>query len=80
MEIDNYIKKNKLKVVLKPNSNEDEIIKYDGVKNALIISVKAPAIENRANLALIKLIKKKTKKRARIIKGLKSREKILEIF
>ena len=80
MEIDNYIKKNKLKVVLKPNSNEDEIIKYDGVKNALIISVKAPAIENRANLALIKLIKKKTKKRARIIKGLKSREKIMEIF
>ena len=80
MEIDNYIKKNKLKVVLKPNSNEDEIIKYDGVKNALIISVKAPAVENRANLALIKLIKKKTKKRARIIKGLKSREKILEIF
>jgi len=66
--------------VLKPNSNEDEIIKYDGVKNALIISVKAPAIENRANLALIKLIKKKTKKRARIIKGLKSREKIMEIF
>jgi len=80
MEIDNYIKKNKLKVVLKPNSNEDEIIKYDGMKNALIISVKAPAVENRANLALIKLIKKKTKKRARIIKGLKSREKILEIF
>ena len=80
MEIDNYIKKNKLKVVLKPNSNEDEIIKYDGVKNALIISVKAPAVENRANLALIKLIKKKTKKRARIIKGLKSREKIMEIF
>ena len=80
MEIDNYIKKNKLKVVLKPNSNEDEIIKYDGMKNALIISVKAPAIENRANLALIKLIKKKTKKRARIIKGLKSREKIMEIF
>ncbi|HLC87341.1 MAG TPA: DUF167 family protein [Candidatus Nanoarchaeia archaeon] len=80
MEIDNYIKKNKLKVVLKPNSNEDEIIKYDGMKNALIISVKAPAVENRANLALIKLIKKKTKKRARIIKGLKSREKIMEIF
>jgi len=80
MEITNYIKNNKLKIILKPNSNEDEITGYNREKNALIVGVGAPAVENKANIALIKLIKKKTKKRVMIIKGLKSKEKILEVL
>lgn len=78
MEISKYIKDNKLNIILKPNSNEDKILDFKD--NNLIIKIKAKPQENKANLALIKLIKRTTKKNVRIIRGLKSKRKILEVI
>ena len=43
-----------------------------------IISCKAPGEKNKANIEIIKELSKKYKK-VRIIKGLKSRKKIIEV-
>jgi len=42
--------------------------------------VKAPAHDNKANAELLRFLSKTLKKKFRIVKGMKSREKILEII
>ncbi|MEM4271267.1 MAG: DUF167 domain-containing protein [Candidatus Pacearchaeota archaeon] len=79
MEINNYIKDNKLKVIVKPNSRKSEIIGFDDNKKALRISVKSPAEKGKANVELIKFVSKLLKKKVVIVSGLKSREKIILI-
>ena len=64
----------KIKVKVKPGSKKQEIIKGEVWK----ISLKERAEKNKANIELINLLKKRFK-RVKIIKGLKSREKILEV-
>ncbi|MDD5086398.1 MAG: DUF167 domain-containing protein [Candidatus Nanoarchaeia archaeon] len=71
--------KGNIKVILKPNSSCNRIAGFDNEKKAYIIEVKAPAHENKANIELVKFLSKSIKKKVRILKGLKSREKILEI-
>jgi len=67
-----------LKIVVKPNSAKDEILGYDAHKLALRIAIRAKAEDNKANIAIITFFKKKGYV-ARIIKGLKSKEKLLQI-
>jgi len=43
------------------------------------VNIKAKAEQNKANIEIIKFFSKLLKKRVRIIKGLKSREKILNV-
>ena len=68
----------KIKVNVKTNKNKQEIQKID--ENSYIINLKSSPIENKANKELIKLFSKELKLRVKIKKGLKSREKILEII
>jgi len=65
----------KLKVLVKPNSKSDEVLGWEG--DVLKIRVSAPAVDNKANIAVLKLLKKFSKKRISFISGLKSREKLL---
>lgn len=65
----------KLKVLVRPNSKSDEILGWEG--DVLKITVSAPAVDNKANIAVLKLLKKFSKKRISFISGLKSREKLL---
>jgi len=65
----------KLKVLVKPNAKSDEILGWEG--DVLKITVSAPAVDNKANIAVLKLLKKFSKKRISFISGLKSREKLL---
>lgn len=44
------------------------------------INLKSRAEKGKANLELVKLISKELGERVRIVKGLKSKEKILRIF
>ena len=67
-----------IKVKVKTNKNKQEIQKID--ENNYIINLKSSPIENKANKELIKLFSKELKLRVKIKKGLKSREKILEII
>ncbi len=78
--IDDYIKNNKLKVIVKPNSIKTEILGYDNEKHALKIAIAAQPEDNKANIELIRFLKKLTKKDVRIKTGLRGREKIIEFL
>ena len=62
-----------LEIYVKPGSSKTEIT---GIKDGrIIVFLKEKAEDGKANLALIKLLKKEYGKEARIIKGLKDRRK-----
>ena len=49
------IKKPKFKIIVKTNSNENKILRYDKEKDAYIIQIKAKPVDNKANKEIIKL-------------------------
>ena len=63
-----------IKVV--PNAGSDEVSEKDGM---LIVKVRAPAKDNKANIAVIKLLSKHFGKDVRIVSGLRSKKKIVDI-
>jgi len=69
----------RIKIIVKTNSGKNEILGFDEEKQAYKVLIKAQPIENKANKEIIKLFHKKYKQPIRIISGLKSKEKILEI-
>ncbi len=79
MDIQQYINKNKLHVLVKPNAKKTEILGYDSVKKAVKIAVAAPADKDKANKELLKFISQLLKKKVYFVSGLKSKEKILEV-
>lgn len=67
-------------VKIKPQSSQEKIKVIN--KNNLIVWLKNPPVDNKANLALIKLLAKhfKTNKSSiNIIKGQKSKNKLIKI-
>ncbi|MBS4015150.1 MAG: DUF167 domain-containing protein [Candidatus Latescibacteria bacterium] len=69
----------KISVFIKPNSRLEKI---EQSADTYIVSVQEPPIENRANLALIRLIAEYfhvPKSNIRITSGFKSRRKVIEI-
>ena len=65
-------------VLVKPNKRKNRIVGFN-TKNELVVEIAAPPIENKANLALIELFKQQGLN-VRIVSGLKSRRKRLEII
>ena len=78
-EIQKYIKNNRLKIIVKPNSPKNQIIKYDSDKQALRVNIKALPESGKANLEVVKFFSKLLKKKVDIITGLKSKQKVLKI-
>ena len=76
-ELNKHIKNNILKIIVKPNSNKNEIIDYDNNKKAIKLNIKAPADKNKANKEIIKFFTKLLKKDVKIKTGLTSKEKLL---
>lgn len=72
-----YIINRILKVVVKPNSPKTEVVGWDENKKMLRIAVAAVPDKNKANTELLKFLRKETGKKCEIIKGLKSREKVV---
>lgn len=70
---------NKFKIIVKTNARENKIICFDTEKNAWKIEITEAPEKNKANIAIIKFLSKQFGKKVRIISGLKSKEKILEI-
>lgn len=66
-----------VEAIVKANAKEDKIELVNGIYK---ISLKAKAKNNEANIALIKLFKKKLGMNVRIVKGLKSKRKLLELY
>lgn len=77
-EISTYIKNNKLIVIIKPNAPANEFCGYDESRHAVRISIKAPAIDGKANIALTKFLKKETGRPCIVKSGITSRIKIIE--
>ncbi|MEK9158846.1 MAG: DUF167 domain-containing protein [Patescibacteria group bacterium] len=72
----------KLKVRVQPNAKQD-CLKETMADGTIKISLTAPAIDGRANQALIKFLSdhfKIPKSHIKLIRGLKSRNKIVEIY
>ena len=65
-----------IEVKVSPGRKKQEIEK---VGSAYKVSLKEKAEDNKANIALLKLLKKYFNSEVRIIKGLKSRNKIVRI-
>ena len=67
----------KLHVVITPNSSKNEVISKGEIWK---IKIAAPPEKGKANEELLKFLKKEFKIKAKIVKGSKSREKVLEIL
>jgi len=67
----------RINIKVKPNSGRQELIKLSS--DAYLANIKSPPEKNKANIELIKLIKKEFGKQAKIIKGLSSKNKVVEI-
>jgi len=59
-----------------PNSKKEKIIK----STELIVKVREPAKNGKANKAIIKLLSKYFGKKVRIVSGFKSKKKNIEIY
>lgn len=67
----------KLKIKLHPNSSQEKIEKISDDKYE--VWIKEKPIDGKANIALEKFLKKYFNNPAKIIKGLKSKEKVVEM-
>ncbi len=66
------------RIIVKPNSPKNKIIKFDTAKQAYKVNIKEKAEKGKANKEIIRFFSKMLKKDIKIIKGLKSKEKILK--
>lgn len=65
-----------IKARVKSSSGKSEIVEKDG---DFLVYVKSAPEKGRANLEVIKLFSKKFKKNVEIIKGMKSKNKVLRV-
>ena len=63
-------------VRVKPQAKEDKIIQD---KEGLIVYLKAPAHEGKANVALIKLLSKHYRKKCTLKSGTQAKTKLIQI-
>ena len=71
----------KIKIKLHPNSKQEKIVKL--TEDSYEVWIKEKPINNKANLYLEKYLKKyfeKGVKGVKVVKGLKSKKKVIEIF
>ncbi|MCD6227720.1 DUF167 domain-containing protein [Candidatus Micrarchaeota archaeon] len=67
----------KLWVKVFPKSREDKVIVKD---NIIEVRVKEPADKNKANIAVVKLLKKHFGADVRLVSGATSRRKLVEVM
>lgn len=65
----------RMEIKVNANSRKDEVVE----DSVLTVNVRAPPDNNRANIAVIKLLEDYFDRRVRIVSGLKSRKKVIEI-
>ncbi len=69
----------KLKVHVIPNSKENRIEGYDNWKKAVVVRIKAPPVEGKANKELEKFLSNFFGCKVEIISGKKSKDKVVMI-
>jgi len=76
-EIAEHISNDVLTVLVKPNANTTEVLGWDPERQALRISIAAPARENKANIMLVRILKKLTGRQCHILTGATSHRKVV---
>ncbi len=71
--------KRDFKIIVKANSSKNEILGYDKERGAYRVNIKARAQDNKANIEIIKFFSRLLKKKARIVKGLRGKEKVIRV-
>jgi len=66
----------RVKIKVKPGSGKQKIEKAE---EGYVVWLKERAEDNKANIELLKLMKKYLGKNIKIIKGVRSRDKIIEV-
>jgi len=66
----------KIKVKVKPNSKEQSIEKKE---DYYLVKLKSVAKDNKANLELFKVLKKHFKTEVKIVRGLRGKNKVIEL-
>ena len=77
MKLNEYVENNLLKIKVIPNSKKTELLEKE---DALRLYLKAVPEKGKANSELVKFFKKKFGLKVEIVKGEKSREKVLKII
>lgn len=78
-DISFYFSDGYLKIVVKTNCPKTEITSYDQAKKALKVNVKAPPVDGKANLEVVKFFSKQLRRPVVIKSGTKCREKLLKL-
>lgn len=74
------IKESRFQVIIKTKANSNKLVGFDKEKQAYLLNIKAVPEKGQANKEIIKFLSKLLKKQVRIVKGLKSKEKIIEVI
>ena len=69
----------RLTVHVKPNSSETRILSYDEEKKEMHVAVNEAPEKDKANIAVLKLLKKQFKKKVLLVSGRTNRDKVVEI-
>ncbi|MBD3310348.1 YggU family protein [Candidatus Woesearchaeota archaeon] len=69
----------RIRVIIRPNSNKNEILGFDKEKGAYRVSIKAAPEKGKANAELVKFLSKLLKRKVTLVSGMKRKEKTLRI-
>ncbi|MEK6822639.1 MAG: DUF167 domain-containing protein [Nanoarchaeota archaeon] len=73
--MNDLLKNKRVSVKVRPNAKETRITGQDD--DTLLIDLAAPAEKNKANIELLKFLKRTTKRTARLTAGATSRNKVV---
>jgi uncharacterized protein len=79
MDIQQLFSKGTFKIIVKPSMPKTEIKEWDEERGALRVNVHGKAEENKANIEIVKFFTRQTKKKARIVSGRTSKEKLIRL-
>ena len=71
------LKEGSITILVKPNAKKTEILGWDETKHAWRVAIASPAVENKANVEVVKFFSRLVGKQVRIRSGLRSKEKVL---
>ena len=69
----------RIAVFVKTNAARTEVLSYLETTREMTVAIAEPVVKNKANIALLKLLKKNFGKPARLVQGATNRRKIIEI-
>jgi len=72
--------KSSIKIIVKPNSAKSELVRYDENRQAYRVNIAAPPDKGKVNREVIVFFSKMLKKKVEIVKGLRSKEKVLRLL